>query len=359
MLRGGATGGFNDGQIGIEAQSLGDFAALNLKLNDSGFFGARIFDIKQGDLTVGNEVRAHTVSISVDGGSLMVNGTIDASGAKPGTIRLSARDDLTLASTAILDAHGSVLQTDSYGAPIEANNTAHVELTTTSGTLTLSPGATIDMRVIDPANRDGSGNAIAYGHLELNAPRLGSTGTSATSGASVPDPNSTTGGTLTAGTDVPANALGNDIAVSATGPLNIEGASSIALNAFAIYKNAPVDPNDPNGQLITQGYLDLIDRDSRTFISNIYAGNVAAGQLTGGLQAKIAGLLDAEYNSAFHVRPGVEIRVRPERQSDNVGRYRSVRLSLWAERNVGSRIRRAGQTRGSRRRQSQHQGQHQ
>ncbi|MDI4233284.1 filamentous hemagglutinin family protein [Bradyrhizobium sp. Arg237L] len=290
-LKGAATGGYNDGQISIAAQNLGDFAALNLKLNDSGFFGARTFNIKQGNLVVGNEVRAHNVTISVDGGSLTVNGTIDASGAKPGNIRLAARDDVTLASSAVLDAHSTVLQTDSYGAPIEANNTAHVELTTKNGTLTLSPGATIDMRVTDPANADGSGNPIAYGHLELNAPRIG-----------------TASGTSATGSDGPANATGDSIAVSATGPLNIVGASSIALNGFATYKNAPVDPNDANGQIIDQDWLDLVNQDSKTFISNIYGGNVAGGQLTDELKTKIAGLLDAKYNSGFHVRPGVEIQ---------------------------------------------------
>ncbi|MDE1174739.1 MAG: filamentous hemagglutinin family protein [Parvibaculaceae bacterium] len=290
-LKGASSGGYEDGQISIAAQSLGNFAALNNKLNDAGFFGARSFDLKQGDLVVGNEVKAHSVSISVDGGSLTVNGTIDVSGATPGSITLAARDDLILASSAVVDAHGTVLQTDSYGAPVEADNTAHVSLTTTSGTLTLLPGATIDMRVIDPANADMNGNPVAYGHLELNAPRTG-----------------TASGTSATGNDAQINATGDSIAISATGQLNIEGASSIALNAFAIYKNAPADPNDANGQIIDQAWLDLVDQDSQTFISNIYGGNVADGQLTGNLQTKIAGLLDPNYNSALHIRPGVEIQ---------------------------------------------------
>ncbi|MDE1172151.1 MAG: filamentous hemagglutinin family protein [Parvibaculaceae bacterium] len=286
-LKGTATGGYDSGQISITTQSFGDFAALNNKLNDAGFFGARSFDLKQGGLVVGNEVKAHIVTISVDGGSLTVNGAIDASGATPGSITLAARDNLTLSSTAVLDAHSTMLQTDSYGAPVEADNTAHVSLTTASGTLTLSPGATIDMRVTDPAN------AISYGHLELNAPR---TGTASAASAT--------------GSDAPANATGDSIAISAAGPLNIEGASSIALSAFAIYRNAPADPDDANGQIIDQNWLDLVDQDSQAFIGNIYGGNVAGGQLTGDLQGRITGLLDARYSSVFHVRPGVEVQSR-------------------------------------------------
>jgi filamentous hemagglutinin family protein len=277
-LKGSAPAGYDSGSITIAAQNLGDFAALNDQLNTAGFFGARAFDLKQGDLVVGNEVKANSVTITTDGGSLTVNGTIDASGAKPGTIRLSARDNLTLASTAVLDAHSNVLQTDSYGAPIEASNTAQVELTSSQGVVTLAGGTTIDLR---------SADGVARGKLEINAPRLGSTGASAT------------------GADAPANATGGDIAISAAAPVTIRGAASIAVNAFASYANAPADPDDANGQLITQGYLDLIDQDSRAFIAAAYNNNVAAGVLSSTLQAKLAGL--TAYGNAFHLRPGVQI----------------------------------------------------
>ncbi|MDI4231969.1 hypothetical protein OZ411_03965 [Bradyrhizobium sp. Arg237L] len=268
-LRGSAVDEAQSGTIGPRAASLGDFAALNAMLNQTGFFASRAFVLKQGDLTVGDGVRAHTVSISVDNGSLTVNGTIDASGAKPGSIRLAARDDLTLASTAVLDTHSTVLQTDSYGAPIEANNTAHVDLTSSQGWVYLNAGATIDMR---------SADGIARGKLEINAPRLG-TGSSAT------------------GPDAPANATGDDIAISAAGPLNIRGAASIVVNGFATYTNAPADPDDANGQIIDQAWLDLINQDSIAF----YDGALANADL----QNRLAGL--KAYASAYHLRPGVTI----------------------------------------------------
>jgi filamentous hemagglutinin family protein len=261
-LKGTATGGYRGGSVSLQAQSLGDFTGLNLKLNAAGFFGVRSFDIKQGDLTIGNEVKANTVSISVDAGSLTVNGTIDASGAAPGTIRLSGRDNLTLASGSVLDTHGTVLQTDSYGAPIEANNTAHVTLTTSQGMVTLAQGATIDMRSADD---------VARGKLEINAPRLGGTNGS--------------------------GAGANDIAVDASHSLNIRGAASIAVNGFRTYTDAPADPNDANGQIITQAYLDGIDLVSTAFI------NAALGNSD--LQSRLAGL--KAYGNAYHLRPGVEI----------------------------------------------------
>lgn len=269
-LRGSAVLDSQSGRIGVRAQSLGDFAALNAMLNETGFFGSRAFVLRQGDLTVGSDVRAHVVSISVDNGSLTVNGTIDASGAAPGSIRLAARDDLTLASSAVLDTHSTQLQTDSYGAPIEANNTAHVDLTTSQGWVTLMPGATIDMSTPDQTH--------AYGKLEINAPRLGSGGSA--TGAGAPD-----------------NATGNDIAISAAGPLDIRGAGSIAVNGFSTYTNAPADPDDTNGQVIDQAWLDLIHQDSTVFYNSALANT--------DLQNRLAGL--KAYGSAFHLRPGVTI----------------------------------------------------
>ncbi len=271
----GGGAGFSDGRFGLTVQRLADtdFAALNRQLNDAGFFGARRFVVKQGDLTVGTGVRARQVSISTDGGSLTVDGTIDASSEGPGQIDLAASNDLRLTGRAVLDAHASRLATDSYGAPIDAANRAKVSLRAVNGTVSLDTGVTIDL---------SSPDGMARGRLEIDAPRVGSTGPSAT------------------GPDAPANATGGNIAISAAGPLNIRGAQSIALNGVARYTNAPVDPNDADGQIVDQAYLDLIDSDSRAF-DNAARGNA-------GLQARIAGL--AAYAAAFHLRPGVEIDSR-------------------------------------------------
>jgi filamentous hemagglutinin family protein len=254
-LSGASTNGYTDGQVGIRAQNVGDFAALNDKLNDAGFFGVRNFDLLSGDLTVGNEVKAHSVAISADGGSLTVNGTIDASGAQVGTIQLGARDNLTLASGAVLDAHGTVLQTDSDGAPIDADNTPRVSLTSSQGWVALADSATIDMR---------SADAVPRGKLSINAPRLGG---AAGSGDGA-----------------------NDIAIDAAHRVNLAGAASIAVNAFRTYQ--------PTDGIINQEYLDAIDEDSTAFIN--------AAWNNGSLQNRLAGL--KAYGDAFHLRPGAEIR---------------------------------------------------
>ncbi|WP_454632794.1 filamentous haemagglutinin family protein [Bradyrhizobium cenepequi] len=246
-LRGGSSDGSSAGSFSLAANTIADFASLNTKLNASSFFGTRSFTTRSGDLVIGDEVKARIVNIAADGGSLIVNGRIDASGEKVGTIRLSARDNLTLTSNAVLDAHGTVLQTDSYGAPIDASNRASIELTARNGAITLAGGSTIDMR---------SADGISRGRLEINAPRVGADG----------------------------------IAINAASRVNILGAASVAVNGFRNY--TPLDG------IINQAYLDGIHADNAAFID-------AAG-VNSASQAQLAGLKD--YGAAaFHLRPGVEI----------------------------------------------------
>ncbi|WP_461334877.1 filamentous haemagglutinin family protein [Bradyrhizobium embrapense] len=250
-LVGSATGSNTSGDFSVTAANMSsaDFAALNALLTQGGLFDARSFDIRTGDLVIGDGVKAHSVTVSVDSGGLIVAGTIDASGAAPGTIRLSAGHGLTLASNSALDVHGTVLQTDSYGQPIEAKNRGHIELTAAGGALTLSSGATMDLSTPD---------GIAYGDVVLNAQRTGETS--------------------------------GDIAISASGSLTIKGANSIALNAFWTY-------DLPAGSTINQATLDGYDVASTAFI------NAALGNTR--LTANLAGL--SAYGSRFHLRPGVEI----------------------------------------------------
>jgi filamentous hemagglutinin family protein len=286
-LLGASTGNYTGGAFSIEAQSIGDFAALNSNLDAGGFFQSRSFDIQQGDLTIGNGLEAQNVSVSLDNGSLTVTGLIDASFGGGGAINLAASNNLTLASSARLDAHGTVLNTDSNGAAIASENAPSVTLTSSNGFLTLDGGATIDL---------ASADSTARGDLELNAPRSGGSAASATDGQSISDP---VDGNVTTGAGGPANAQGDNIAISASQPLNITGAATIALNGTATYANAPVpDPKNPNSQIIDQNFLDLVNTDSVAFENAALTNPALASKITG---------LTAYGSTVFHVRPGVQI----------------------------------------------------
>ena len=271
---------YKAGGVDIRAQHLGssgdlngEFAALNQRLNAGQVFGSRSFQLKQGNLVIGDGLKAGEVNVSVDNGSLTVVGLIDASGERVGSIRLSGTNGLTVAGGAVLDAHGRMLRLDSYGKIIDAPNRAMVELNSGDGMLTLASGARIDLRHgtdVDVGNLPGQHDGQLRGTLELNAPRIGN----------------------------------GDIAIDASGALNIQGARSIGLNATRRYIDA-ADGTDPAAsgrpyQVIDQAYLDGIHVDSTAFINAALAN-------TNLLQRKLASLNNATYADAFHLRPGVEI----------------------------------------------------
>ncbi|QGA50511.1 filamentous hemagglutinin family protein [Pseudomonas brassicacearum] len=268
------------GGVEIQAQRLGgsgslseQFAALNQRLNDGQVFGSRGFQLKQGDLVIGNGLKASTISVSVDSGNLLVNGKVDASGERVGSIRLAAGRSLTLGSNALLDAHGNRLRVDSYGKIIDSPNRAMVDLTSRAGVLTLADGARIDLRH-GTAARAGQYDGRARGTLELNARRSG--------------PDATHG----------------DVAIDASANLDIQGARSIAVNGMWQYSDADYG-SDPAAsgrpyQVIDQAYLDGKHQDSLAFINAALANSDL-------MQRRLAGLNNARYADAFHLRPGVEI----------------------------------------------------
>jgi filamentous hemagglutinin family protein len=300
-IRGGSSGHYEAGGtrvpylaggVEIRAQRLGDsgtldtqFAALNQRLNDGGVFGMRSFQLKQGDLTIGDGLKAGEVNVSVDNGSLTVAGTIDASGERVGRIQLAAKNALTVAGSAVLDAHGTLLRVDSYGKIIDSPNRAMIDLSTRDGVLTLADGARIDLRhgtAAATGTQPGQNDGRARGTLELSAPRLGANG--------LPG--------------APDAAVYGNIAIDARGALDIRGARSIAVNGMQRYDDAPlVGTPAASGrpyQEITQAWLDGKHADNTRFID----AALARASLVSG---KLAGLRNPAYADALHLRPGIEI----------------------------------------------------
>ncbi len=291
-IAGGATTGFDGGTVAIRAGVLPDFTALNTRLNAGGITGARSFDIKTGDVTVADVIgadgsatpllNARTISVSVDGGVLTVDGRVNASGARPGSIRLAGARGLTLTARAVLDAHSTAAQVDSYGAPIDAENRASVVLTAggpatgPAGTLSIAPSVVIDVSAA-PGVSCLLGTA-ACGTVELNAPRIGD----------------------------------GDIAIFVPGAITVSGARSIAVNATThvappsgtiVQANLAANGNPIDPNLIG---LDQIDAANTRFIDAALPG----GGLNVTLASKLAGLA-GPYADAFHLRPGVEIDSPP------------------------------------------------
>jgi filamentous hemagglutinin family protein len=274
-LLGSAPKGFMAAGFSLSAKTLTNFADLNARLNAGGVFGGRAFDIGTGDLTVSSGVKAHSVSIAVDGGHLTIDGVIDASGGSAGQIRLAGTAGLTLTSNAVLDAHGDVLAVDSRNLPITASNTSLIMLTGQTGPVALNSGARLDVR---------SADGVARGDIEINAPRIDATGAI---------------GTLAAETY-------GDVALRVQSGVTVLGAASLAVNALQSYKldTLTADYNitsntNSNGHInynIDQALLDKIDVHSQSFIRNASSAT--------NLQTSLANLNRAA-PGVTHLRPGV------------------------------------------------------
>jgi len=105
-LKGSAILGFRGGQFSLGASTLGNFGALNAKLNDSGFSRLRRFSITDGDAVIDGVTRVETFELSTGSGSVtMANGAqIITTGDKGGKILIASGGDLTIHDGALLDA---------------------------------------------------------------------------------------------------------------------------------------------------------------------------------------------------------------------------------------------------------------
>ncbi|WHQ43790.1 filamentous haemagglutinin family protein [Alcaligenes faecalis] len=295
-LRGSASGHYDaggtdvpyrQGSVDIGARSLGGadtlserFAALNAALNEGGFLGERSFQLKAAsDLTIGEGLKAREINVSLDDGRLTVNGTVDASGEQVGSIRLAASKGVTLASGAVLDAHGKVLRVDSYGKIIDSPNRAIVELDAGAGLLTLADNVRIDLR---HGTESAGGDGKNRGTLDLYATRLGSGGK---------------------GSDADAAMFG-DVAIDAKWAVDIQGAKSIAVYGRQAYDDAPYGTDEAASgrpyQVISQAWLNGKHAEAQSFISEALKNADL-------LETRLAGLNNSKYAEAFHLRPAVEI----------------------------------------------------
>jgi filamentous hemagglutinin family protein len=252
------------------------FDQLNTTLDAGGFTGERDFEFAAGSITIDQTLKASTLTVTADTGNILVDGTIDASGAGPGSIALSAGGSLTLAASAVLDAHasGPAIQ-DSYHQDIDAENAAHVTLTATRGSLTLDGGATINLGYADDATNP-------QGELVLNAPR---------------------------------DLTEAGVAAGTTGSIKVIGALSVDVYAYRTFSTfdsvgsiSQTQTASPTGKGKTLG-LDQIQEADQLWAQGLTAAGVTSqlGGLTG-----LTETTGTVTQSAFNLRPGVEIAAGPD-----------------------------------------------
>ena len=154
QLAASSTTGHRSGSFTLQAASLSGFGALNDALELGGFHDTRSIEVGSGDLDLaaGSSITAQNIVLTADSGAITIGGALNAStAAGGGSIVLSSRGDLTLASTATVQANGSATLLG-----------GQIELASTAGTVRLDGAAQVAAL--------GSGNS---GSLLVRAPTLG------------------------------------------------------------------------------------------------------------------------------------------------------------------------------------------
>ncbi len=179
------------GSLDLAVKSLTDFSKLIQQVTAGNFSEAFGLRVSTGDLAVKStdQIKAHTISLTADNGSITLAGKLDASGDK-GKITVNASKDLNLQSTAQLLAESSI-----------ADQGGDVFLGTSGGFINIADGAKIKV----------AGN----GTVTFRAPR-------------------TQGGKIITG-----NQVGDDVAITLLGQENlskvITGAAKVDVDAFKVY----------------------------------------------------------------------------------------------------------------------------
>lgn len=296
--RGGA-GSFALDTAGIPGTdpSASHMATLAETLSRGGFTRSVAVRLREGNVVVDGEVRAHDYSLSADHGSISVTGTINASGligatrsdplggtmdkADPtgGKIDLSASGSVALAPTAWLSAAGFAYNNAGQGGAISLSAGSYV---VRNGSGQVDPSAVVD---IQPGARLDLGvkHAFTPNDLLLNPD------------VSVPVSNRADLFTGTLQVREPQNAFGTGAQFTMLGN-SVNGASGIVLEGVQIF-----DLTATNGAISTSGAVTsvgsggLVDFAVQKAVKDNGAGFVA------GVNSALLS------NPLIHVRPGAEI----------------------------------------------------
>lgn len=267
------------GSFSLDVARLGDFSALNAKLETQldgngqqvagGFGEARSYRSRQGGLTVaaGDTVTARDIALTVDAGNLNVYGSLDARAPKGGRIALhaaqgsgGANGNVTVHGTAKLLASATQPATNDSGT-LGEGGTVFISTASADGTAPDAAAAQIDIR--SGAVIDVSGAGVGRGgRVHLRAPR---TGTGA----------------------------GSDLAVRAIDG-TITGAERILLEGYQVYDN--VDTLTSGTATGTSLGMDTLLNDAASYLAD---ANVSA------IKTRL-GEISAQ--SGFRLTPGVEVR---------------------------------------------------
>lgn len=244
-------------------------------------------------LGVGQTLRVASLSLTADGGSLDIGGTVNSSGINGGDISLFARDEVLLAGTARLDAHA-----DGY-ADTDTRQASAGDIILgvgEAGSISVATGAAIDLGTLRKGNR-------LVGKQQTD-PRTLNQITSYTY------VEADKGGTLTLRAPVISQGATDSVDVSFAG--TVTGARDVTVEGYRRYDLADVAANGAfSGVTVVNGVatLDvgatvagrtnfLADKGAGSLVSFIQDFNIAGARDNLGM---LTGL------SVYRERPGIEL----------------------------------------------------
>lgn len=232
----GQTGGSLsiDSLEGVDLAKLANGIAAQQTAQQRNFSQALSVRQRTGDMTVaaGTTLQAADIKLVSDGGALTVKGTLDASGAQAGSVKLAAKGDVTLAGSAQQQAaiKGNASAAGAKGGELSINSDG--------GRIALREHAIVDL---------GGGVGGQGGQIDLRAVR-------------------------TAGNEVPIDAIASQVG----------GVDRITVEGVKVYQQS----------IVNQTFIDKVKADNNTFIGS--TGQNAAkivdrlASIQSGLASKIA-----------------------------------------------------------------------
>jgi len=273
----GGKGG-KDGSFQLDTHDLPALAALSSVLSDAFFTGSQQFRVRNGDVLVDQvkngdgeviaTVEADDFLLSVDNGSIRVEGIIDASGKTGGSVRLAANQNVILADGSLITVAGEDFSADGKGGYVSLEAGSQRDGVVGVGSVDIRTGSTIDLSVAslvagDALTQGSSASEGKFsGKLHIRAPQI--------------------------------NGF-TDLAVESING-TIKGASSILVEGYRLYDLTA------SGGTITSGVRNNVNNNAQAFLG-------AAGVTTEGYTAMMSRLLanNGGLESIFVLAPGAEI----------------------------------------------------
>ncbi|MFD0895618.1 filamentous hemagglutinin family protein [Luteolibacter ambystomatis] len=254
-LGGGGAGGAG-GVFVMDTGSLASLAAIDTFLNTASFDASRSFRVRNGDVAVDGTAHVHNYLLAADRGSITLTGTIDASGSTGGSVRLVARDSVTLASGAKIDVSAADFDSAGKGGEIALETRGN-----NGGQIALQSGSLVDLTV-DSWTASSAAAGKFQGTLHLRAPR---------------------------------NAANNDLAVAAIDG-EVRNASNILVEGYKVY-----DVIDYGGIITTSVQSEILS-SGQSFMG-------ASGTTTSNYTAMMDRLLahNSGLSSVLVLAPGAEV----------------------------------------------------